>query len=117
MVCSLVLFGCALIIGPQLSGRWEGTAVLVMTPDPGSYEIVLELTETDGLITGTLRCVAFYALLPIDVTGSLTGSHVEITGSLMGSPLILEGEVHRRTMAGTCTHRGHSETWEVARVD
>ena len=92
--------------------------MLEMTPDPKSYEIVLNLTEADGVITGTLRCPEFYALPPIDLTGSLTGSHVEITGSLMAAPLILEGEVHHQRMAGTSSHRGHnSGTWEVTRVN
>ena len=117
-LCCLVLFGCAWITGPEVSGRWEGTAVLEMTPDPTPCEIVLNLTEADGVITGTLRCPEFYAMLPIDVGGSLTGSHVEITGTLMGAPLILDGEVHRGTMVGTSSHRGHSSgTWEVTRVD
>jgi len=114
----LLLGGCAWITGPQVSGRWEGTAVLEMTPDPEPYEIVLDLTEADGVITGTLRCPEFYAMLPVDLTGSLTGTHVEITGSLMAAPLILEGEVHRQTMAGTSSHRGrNSGTWEVTRVN
>ena len=118
IVCSLVLCGYAWIMGPQVSGRWEGTAVVEMGMDPKPEEIVLNLTETDGVITGTLRCVEHWALPPTEVTGSLTGSHVELTGSLMGSPLILEGEVHRGTMAGTSSHRGHSSgTWEVTRVD
>jgi hypothetical protein len=113
----LLLWGCAWITGPQVSGRWEGTAVLEMTPDPESCEIVLNLTEADGIITGTLRCPEFIGLPPADLTGSLAGSHVELTGSLMGSPLALEGEVHRGTIAGTSTHRGHSGPWEVTRAD
>ena len=92
--------------------------MLEMTPDPRAYEIVLNLTETDGVITGTLRCVELYGSPPTDLAGSVTGSHVEITGSLIGAPLILEGEVHGRTMAGTSSHRGHnSGTWQVTRAD
>ena len=117
-LCVSALCGCAWITGPQISGRWEGTAALEMMPDPKPYEIVLNLTEVDGVITGTLRCPQFIYNPPVDLTGSLVGSHVELTGTLMGEPLILEGEVHRQTMAGTSSHRGHSSgTWEVTRVD
>jgi hypothetical protein len=112
----LLLSGCAWITGPQVSGRWEGTAVLVMTPDPGSYEVVLNLAEADGIVTGTLRSPLFYGMPPIDLTGSLAGSHVELTGSLMGAPLTLEGEVRRGTIAGTSTHRGHTGPWEATRA-
>jgi len=101
-----------------VSGRWEGTAVLEMGPDPEPYEVVLNLTEANGVVTGTLRVTVYIYDPPIDLTGSLTGSHIELTGTLMGSPLILDGEVCRGTMSGTSSHRGHSSgTWEVTRVN
>jgi hypothetical protein len=87
-----------------------------MTPDgPKPCEIVLDLTETGGVIAGTLRVVMYYEVC--DPTGTLSGNHIEITGRLLPSWVDLEGEVRGRTIAGTCTCDGMTDTWEVTRVD
>ena len=87
-----------------------------MTPDgPKPYEIVLTLTEIDGLITGTLRIVMWYEVY--DVTGTRSGRHVEIEGQIFPDWVTLEGEVHGRTMSGTCTMSGETDDWEATRVD
>jgi len=114
LLCVATLYGCALLSPPEVSGRWEGTATLKMTPDgPKPYEIVLVLAETSGEITGTFRLVMYYEV--VDVTGSLVGRHVEMTCWLLDT-ITLVGEVHGRTMTGTCTSHGVADTWEVTRV-
>jgi len=115
LLCVGLVCGCALFAPPEVSGRWEGTARLKMTPDgPEPYEIVLNLTETDGVIAGTLRVGEWpYA---VDVAGSLVGKHVEMTDTTMFD-ITFEGEVHGRTMSGTCTRAGVTDTWEATRVD
>jgi hypothetical protein len=108
--------GCAWFAPRDVSGRWEGTAGLNMTGDgPKPCEIVLNLTEIDGAIGGTLRIVAWYEVY--DVTGTLSGRHVEIEGQIFPAWVTLEGEVHGRTMSGTCTMSGETDDWEVTRVD
>ena len=86
----------------------------MMPEGPTPYEIVLTLTETDGVITGTFRLVMYYEV--VDLTGSLVGRHVEMTCAILDT-ITLEGEVHGRTMSGTCTTHGETDTWEVVRVD
>ena len=86
----------------------------MMPEGPKPYEIVLVLTETNGAIAGTLRLVMYYEV--VDVTGSLVGRHVEMTCSLLDA-ITFEGEVHGRTMTGTCTSHGVTDTWEVTRVE
>jgi len=115
LLCVGLVCGCEWLSPPGVSGRWEGTAVLKMTPDsPKPYEIVLTLTEIDGAITGTFRLVMYYEVA--DLTGSLDGRHIEMTCRLLDT-ITFEGEVHGRTMAGTCTTHGATDTWEVTRVD
>ena len=113
-----LLSACTLLSPPQVSGRWEGTARLNMTGDgPEPCEIVLTLAETDGVITGTLRLwtsATYYHV--IDLTGSLDGRHVEMTCDFLDT-MTFEGEVQGRTMSGTCTTHGETDTWEVTRVD
>jgi small nuclear ribonucleoprotein (snRNP)-like protein len=117
-LCLSLLCGCALIAGRQVSGRWEGTAAFELSPvGPKPREIVLVIAETDDSITGTLEWFDTYDNVYVaDVTGTRTGSHIEITGIVHGLPLILEGALHRRTIAGTCTYRGSADTWQVVRV-
>ena len=114
LLCLLPLCGCAWLAPPEVSGRWEGAATLKMTPDgPEPYEIVFVLAESAGVITGTLRVGAWPTAA--DVTGSLVGRHVEMTCPLFD--ILYEGEVHGRTMSGTCTCHEVPDTWEVTRVD
>jgi len=114
-LCVGLLSGCAWLTPPDVSGRWEGTATLKMTPNgPEPYEIILNLMETDGVITGTLR-VGMWPLAA-DVTGNRAGRHVEMACPLLFD-IAFEGDVHGRTMAGTCTCHDVTDTWEATRVD
>jgi len=111
------LCGCSWLLGPQLSGRWEGAAELAMT-DPTATrttEIVLVLVEDHGVVTGTLRCPEFF-MDPADVTGTLSGRHVELESTILGD-VTFTGEVHGDTMSGTCTYHGFTDSWEVTRTN
>jgi len=78
-------------------------------------DILLLLTETDGVVTGTFRCVDYY-MDAADVTGTLSGAHLEIESTILG-PVTFEGDVRDQTITGTCTYSGATDVWEVTRVD
>ena len=116
LMIPLLVCGCALITGPRVTGRWEGTATFgfpVSTP----REIGLVLTETDGAITGSLEWSETYVgTQATDVTGSREDGNIRIEGAVHGSLLTLEGVLERGTIAGTCTYRGVTDAWQVTRA-
>jgi len=113
-----LLCGCALLQGPDATGRWEGTATFELSPvGPQPRQIVLILNDMEGAVTGTLTWFEAYdTSLVTDVAGIRTRSNIEISGTVHGLLMTLEGKLHRRAMVGTCTFRGATSAWAVTRV-
>jgi hypothetical protein len=116
MVAGLaMLVGCTQFFQSSLTGRWEGTARLSFAYVE-SYEVVLEIVETKGVLTGTFECVYDFGSDVAEIIGTHAGKNVEISLVFKGLEMVLVGVAERRAIAGTCTWRGVTDTWEVSRM-
>lgn len=131
LLCLALLLGCGADPRADLTGTWEGSMTLEDEGEPVTVDLVLELKDSDGLLSGNCSCSGDLCnrrvntdtaiqhnsgTVSVDGVSQKDGT-ITLLAVLPGGVVQLDGVVLEDDIEGTCLYHSAEHSWHVTRTE